>query len=97
MTLQTLVLPDVCTLTAALRAKLRRAPTGLRPARAAFDSSSLQVRPARPLARWRVCPQSGQLVQQWDHADPQDPQRPIVSSLAQADVMLGFYLSARAA
>ncbi|MEN5149604.1 hypothetical protein [Pseudomonas orientalis] len=96
MTLQTLVLPDVCTLAAALRAKLRRAPTGLRPARAAFDSSSLQVRPARPLAHWRVCPQSGQLVQQ-DHADPQDPQRPIVSSLAQADVMLGFYLSARAA
>ncbi|SDT90693.1 hypothetical protein [Pseudomonas orientalis] len=97
MTLQTLVLPDVRSLAAALRARLCRAPAGVSPARAAFVSTCLQMRPARPLAHWRVCPRSGQLVQHWDHADPQDPQRPIVSSLAQAGVMLGFYLSARTA
>ncbi|WPN95807.1 hypothetical protein [Pseudomonas sp. MUP55] len=97
MTFKTLVLPDVPTLAAALRAKLCRAPAGFSQARAGFALSSLQVRPARPLAHWRVCPESGQLVQHWDHADPQDPQRPKVSSLAQAGVMLAFYMSVRAA
>ncbi|WLI48466.1 hypothetical protein [Pseudomonas sp. FP833] len=55
------------------------------------------VRPAHPLARWRICPASGQRVLHWDHADPLDPQRPLVSSLAQASLMLDLYLSTRAA
>ena len=97
MTFQTFVLTDVRQLAAALRAKLCREPVGFSPTRSAFATSSPQVRPAPPLAHWRVCPESGQLVQQWDHADPQDPQRPKVSSLAQAGLLLGFYLSARAA
>ncbi|WDU64905.1 hypothetical protein LRS56_10825 [Pseudomonas poae] len=97
MTFQTLVLPDVRTLTAALRAKLCREPSGFSPTRSTFSAPSPQVRPAHPLAHWRVCPTTGQLQQHWDHADPQDPQRPTVSSLAQAGLMLGLYLSARAA
>ncbi|MBE8593543.1 hypothetical protein IQK56_22955 [Pseudomonas sp. MAFF 301449] len=97
MTFQLLVLPDVRTLAAALRAKLCRAPAGFTPARPTFVAPSSQVYPARPLAHWRICPQSGQLVQQWEHADPQDPQRPKVSSLEQASLMLGLYVSARAA
>ena len=96
MTFQLLVLPDVRTLAAALRAKLCREPVGS-PTRSTFAAPSPQVRPAPVLARWRICPESGQLVQHWDHADPQDPQRPKVSSLAQASLMLGLYVSARAA
>ena len=97
MTFQFIALPDVPTLAAALRAKLCRAPVGFSPTRSAFVAPSPQVRPAPPLAHWRICPDSGQLVQHWDHADPQDPQRPTVSSLAQASLMLGLYVSARAA
>lgn len=97
MTFQAFVLHDVRTLAAALRAKLCREPMGFSPTRSAFATPSPQVRPARPLAHWRICPESSQLVQHWDHADPQDPQRPKVSSLAQAGLLLGFYLSARAA
>lgn len=97
MTFQTHVLLDVRTLAAALRTKQCRAPAGLPPAPAALVSSSLQVRPARPLAHWRACPQRGQWVQHPDHADPQDPQRPSVSSLARTGVMLGSYVSARTA
>ncbi|KTB54793.1 hypothetical protein RJC98_09170 [Pseudomonas allii] len=97
MTLLTLALPDVRTLAAALRAKLCREPVGFSPTRSAFAAPSPQVRPAYPLAHWRICHDSGQLVQHWDHADPQDPQRPKVSSLAQASLMLGLYVSARAA
>ncbi len=97
MTFQTLVLPDVRTLAAALRAKLCREPAGFSPTRSAFAAPSPQVRPAHPLAHWRACPATGQLQQHWDHADPQDPQRPTVYSLAQARLMLGLYLSARAA
>ena len=97
MTFQLLVLPDVPTLAAALRAKLCREPVGFSPTRSAFAAPSPQVRPAPPLAHWRICPASGQLLQHWDHADPQDPQRPKVSTLAQASLLLGFYLSTRAA
>ncbi|WP_339481436.1 hypothetical protein [Pseudomonas sivasensis] len=97
MTFQLLVLPDVRTLAVALRAKPGRAPAGFCPARSTFVARSPQVHPARPLAHWRICPQSGQLMQHWEHADPQDPQRPKVSSLAQAGLMLGLYVSARAA
>ncbi|MGR3885416.1 hypothetical protein [Pseudomonas sp. 1152_12] len=97
MTFQRLVLPDVRTLAAALRAKLYREPVGFSPARSAFAVPSPQVRPAPPLAHWRICPASGQLLQHWDHADPQDPQRPKVSMLAQASLLLGLYLSTRAA
>ncbi|MGY2043908.1 hypothetical protein ACW9I9_16215 [Pseudomonas pergaminensis] len=97
MTLLTLALPDVRTLAAVLRAKLCREPVGFSPTRSAFAAPSPQVRPAPPLAHWRVCPATGHLVQQWDHADPQDPQRPQVSRLAQAGLLLGLYLSARAA
>ncbi|WP_081782053.1 hypothetical protein [Pseudomonas sp. CHM02] len=97
MTLLTLALPDVRTLAAALRAKLCREPVGFSPTRSAFAAPSPQVRPAPPLAHWRVCPATGQLVQQWDHADPQDPQRPQVSRPAQTGLLLGLYLSARAA
>lgn len=97
MTFPLIALPDVPTLAAALRAKLCRAPVGFSPTRSAFVEPSPQVRPAPPLAHWRICPDSGQLVQHWDHADPQDPQRPKVSSLAQASLMLGLYVSARAA
>lgn len=97
MTFQLIALPDVSTLAAALRAKLRREPVGFSPSRSTFAAPSPQARPAPPLAHWRICPDSGQLVQHWDHADPQDPQRPKVSSLAQASLMLGLYVSARAA
>ncbi|MBY8971773.1 MULTISPECIES: hypothetical protein [Pseudomonas] len=97
MTFQLIALPDVPTLAAALRAKLCREPVGFRPTRPAFAAPSSQVRPVPPLAHWRICPDSGQLVQHWDHADPQDPQRPKVSRLAQASLMLGLYVSARAA
>jgi len=97
MTLLTLALPDVRTLAAALRAKLCREPVGFSPTRSTFAAPSPQVRPAYPLAHWRICPDSGQLVQHWNHADPQDPQRPKVSSLAKASLMLGLYVSARAA
>lgn len=97
MTFQFIALPDVPTLAAALRAKLCREPVGFSPTRSTFAAPSPQVRPAPPLVHWRICPDSGQLVQHWDHADPQDPQRPTVSSLAQASLMLGLYVSARAA
>ncbi|GAB5342807.1 hypothetical protein [Pseudomonas fluorescens] len=97
MTFQLIALPDVRTLAAALRAKLCREPVGFSPTRSAFAAPSPQVRPAPPLAHWRVCPASGQLLQQWDHADPQDPQRPMVSRLAHAGLMLGLYVSTRAA
>ena len=97
MTFQLIALPDVRTLAAALRAKLCREPVGFSPTRSAFATPSPQVRPAPPLAHWRVCPASGQLLQQWDHADPQDPQRPKVSRLAHAGLMLGLYVSTRAA
>ena len=90
MTFQTFVLPDVRSLAATLRAKLCRAPGSFCATRSAFATPSPKVRPAHPLAHWRICPQSGQLVQHWDHADPQDPQRPKVSSP-------GLYVSARAA
>jgi len=96
MTFQAFVLSDVRMLAAALRAKLRREPVGFSPTRSAFAAPSPQVRPAPPLAHWRVCPESGHLVQQWDHADPQDPRRPKVSSLMQAGLLLGLYLNARA-
>lgn len=97
MTLLTLALPDVRTLAAALRAKLCREPVGFSPTRSAFAAPSPQVRPAHPLVHWRVCPATGQLVQQWDHADTQDPQRPQVSRRVQAGLLLGLYLSTRAA
>ncbi|AZE55475.1 hypothetical protein C4K03_3320 [Pseudomonas synxantha] len=97
MTFQLIALPDVRTLAAALRAKLCREPVGFTPTRSTFAAPSPQARPALPLAHWRICPDSGQLVQHWDHADPQDPQRPKVSSLAKASLMLGVYVSARAA
>ncbi|KMT52849.1 hypothetical protein [Pseudomonas fildesensis] len=97
MTFQLLALPDVRTLAAALRAKLCREPAGFSPARVAFATPSPQVRPAHPLAHWRICPTTGQLQQHWDHTDTQDPQRPKVSSLAQASLLLGLYVSARAA
>ncbi|QHF45057.1 hypothetical protein PspS35_15180 [Pseudomonas sp. S35] len=94
MTFPTFVFRDVQMLAAALRAKLCRAPAGFSVARPTYVAPSPQV---RPLAHWRICPATGQLVQHWDHADPQDPQRPMVSSLAHAGLMLGFYLSTRAA
>lgn len=97
MTFQLLVLPDSRTLAAALRAKLCRAPAGFSPTCSTFAAPSSQVRPAPPLAHWRICPESGHLVQHWDHADPQDPQRPQVSSQAHTRLLLGLYLSARAA
>ncbi|MGY2685923.1 hypothetical protein [Pseudomonas tolaasii] len=97
MTFQLIVLPDIRTLAAALRAKMCREPVGFSPTRSAFAAPSLPVRPAPPLAHWRVCPDSGQLLQHWDHADPQDPQRPNVSMLAQASLMFALYVNARAA
>ena len=101
MSFHPIALPDVRTLAAALHAKLCRVPSGFSPARSAFAAASFQTskhsaRPIPPLAHWRICPASGQWLQQWDHADPQDPQRPKVSRLAQAALMLGLYLSARA-
>lgn len=97
MTFQLIALPDIRTLAAALRAKLCREPVGFSSTRSAFAAPSPQVRPAPPLAHWRICPASGQLLQHWDHADPQDPQRPTVSRLAYASLMLDLYLSVRAA
>ncbi|RFD30423.1 hypothetical protein CER19_08535 [Pseudomonas sp. GL93] len=97
MTFQLIALPDARTLAAALRAKLCRTQVSFSPTRSTFATPSPQVRPAPPLAHWRICPESGHLVQHWDHADPQDPQRPKVSRLAQARLMLGLYLGARAA
>ena len=97
MTFQLHVLSDPRTLAAALRAKLCRASAGFSPTRSTFATPSPHVRPASPLAHWRICPESGHLVQHWDHADPQDPQRPKVSSLSQARLLFGLYLSARAA
>lgn len=97
MTFQLIVLPDLRTLAAALRAKLCREPVGFSPTRGAFATPSLRVS-LPPLAHWRICPTTGQLVQQWDHAAPQDPQRRNVSSLfAQASLMLSLYVNARAA
>ncbi|WP_168232968.1 hypothetical protein [Pseudomonas veronii] len=97
MTFQLIALPDARMLAAALRAKLCRGPAGVCPARPACTTASPLVRPAHPLARWRICPASGQRVLHWDHADPLDPQRPLVSSLAQASLMFDLYLSTRAA
>ncbi|WP_082629651.1 hypothetical protein [Pseudomonas paralactis] len=97
MTFQLIALPDVRTLAVALRAKLCRAPAGVCASRSTFVAPSPQARPAPPLAHWRICPESGQLAQHWDHADPQDPQRPKVSSPAKASLMLGLHVSARAA
>ncbi|MFB3301861.1 hypothetical protein [Pseudomonas sp. AMR01] len=97
MTFQLIVLPDIRTLAAALRAKLCREPVGFSPTRSAFAAPSLHVRPAPPLAHWHVCPDSGHLLQHWDHADPQDPQRPQVSMRAQTSLMFALYVSARAA
>ncbi|AVE04005.1 hypothetical protein ACQRBV_20950 [Pseudomonas sp. R11F] len=97
MTLQPFVLPDIRSLASALRAKLCRMPVGFSPTRSPFAATSPQVRPAPMLAHWRVCPTTGQLVQHWDHADPQDPQRRNVSSLVQASLMLSLYVSARTA
>ncbi|KAF1024391.1 MAG: hypothetical protein GAK37_03125 [Pseudomonas sp.] len=102
MTLQLFVfpkiaLPDVRTLAAALRARLCREPIGFSPTRAAFNSPSPRVSPM-PQAHWRLCPSTGQLVQHWVHADPQDPQRRTVSSLlAQASLTLSLYVDARGA
>ncbi|MCS3420130.1 hypothetical protein M2399_005480 [Pseudomonas sp. BIGb0450] len=97
MTFQLIALPDLRTLASALRAKLCREPVGFSPTRSAFVTSSPRACPA-PLAHWRICPTTGHLVQQWDHADPQDPQRRNVSSLvAQASLMLSLYVDARAA
>ncbi len=94
MNFQTLVLPDVRTLASVLRAKLCRGSLGVTPARTAFASPSPRINPVHLQAHWRLCPTTGHLVQHWDHADPQDPQRRSVSSLlAQARLML----SARAA
>ncbi|NMZ41473.1 hypothetical protein [Pseudomonas proteolytica] len=94
MNFQTLVLPDVRTLASALRAKLCRTFVGVAPVRTAFACPSPRTNQAHLQAHWRLCPTTGHLVQQWDHADPQDPQRRSVSSLlAQARLML----SARAA
>jgi len=97
MTFQLIALPDARMLAAAWRAKLCRGPAGVCPARPACTTAAPPVRPAHPLARWRICPASGQRVLHWDHADPLDPQRPLVSSLAQASLMLDLYLSTRAA
>ncbi len=97
MTLQLFVLPDIRSLASALRAKLCREPVGFSPTRSTFAVPSPDVRPAPMLAHWRVCPSTGQLVQHWDHADPQDPQRRIVSGLVQASLMLSLYVSARTA
>jgi len=97
MPFQLIVLPDLRTRASALRAKLCREPVGFSPARSAFATPSPRVS-LPPLAHWRSCPTTGQLVQQWDHADPQDPQRPSVSSLlAQASLVLSLYVDARAA
>lgn len=97
MTFQLLVLPDIRTLAAALRAKLCREPVGFSPTRKAVPCSSPRVSPV-PRATWRICPSTGQLVQHWVHADPQDPQRQNVSSLlAQASLTLSLYVDARAA
>ncbi|MGL5996826.1 MAG: hypothetical protein ACRC1I_09975 [Pseudomonas proteolytica] len=89
MNFQTLVLPDVRTLASALRAKLCRTCVGVAPVRTAFACPSPRISQAHLQAHWRLCPTTGHLVQQWDHADPQDPQRRSVSSLlAQARLML---------
>ncbi|MTD22299.1 hypothetical protein GIR22_24515 [Pseudomonas sp. CCM 7891] len=76
----TVVLPDLRTRGSALRAKLSREPVGFSPTRATFVSPSLRVSPA-PVAHWRICPTTGQRLQQCDHADPQDPQSRNASSL----------------
>lgn len=98
MNFQLLVLPDLRTLASALRAKLCREPVDFSPTRKACVTPSPRVSPAHPQAHWRICPTTGQRVQQWDHADPQDPQRRDVSSLvARASLMLSLYVDARAA
>jgi hypothetical protein len=97
MNFQLLVLPDLRTLASALRAKPCREPIGFSTTRSAFTTPSPRVSPA-PLAHWHICPATGQRLQHWDHADPQDPQRRNVSSLfAQASLMLSFYVGARSA
>ncbi|NNA69251.1 hypothetical protein [Pseudomonas gessardii] len=89
MKFQTLVLPDARTLASALRAKLCRGSLGVAPVRTACVSPSPRINPAHLQAHWRLCPTSGHLVQQWDHADPQDPQRRnVFSLLAQARLLL---------
>lgn len=91
------ILPDLRTLASALRARLSREPVGFSPTRTAFVSPAPRVSPV-PLAHWRICPTTGQLLQHWDHADPQDPQSRNASSLfAQASLMLSLYVSARTA
>lgn len=98
MNFQLLVLPDLRTLASALRAKLCREPVGFSPTCKAYVTPSSRVSPAHPQAHWRICPTTGQRVQQWDHADPQDPQSRYFSSLlVQASLMLSLYVGARAA
>ncbi len=98
MKFQTLVLSDVRMRVNALRAKLCRGSVGIAPTRTAFASPSPRISPMNLRAHWRLCPSTGHLVQHWDHADPQDPQRRNVSSLlVQASLMLSLCLSARAA
>ena len=97
MTFQLLVLPDPRTLAAALRAKLCRAPVGFSPTRSTFALPSPLVRPTTTKKHKRNRPESGHLMQHWDHADPLDPQRPQVFNLAQARLLFGLYLSALAA
>ncbi|AYG07895.1 hypothetical protein D7M10_12705 [Pseudomonas fluorescens] len=94
MNFQTLVLPDVRTLASALRATPCRVSRGIAPARTALACPSPRISPVHLRAHWRLCPTTGHLVQQWDHADPQDPQRRNVSSLP---VHVRLLLSAHAA
>ncbi|MGY2291053.1 hypothetical protein ACW9H6_14345 [Pseudomonas sp. SDO528_S397] len=97
MTFQLLVLPDIRALAAALRAMLCRTPVGFSPTRAALTCPSPRVRPT-PRAHWRICPSTGQRVQHWVHADPQDPQRRSAwRLLAQASLALSVYVDTRAA
>ncbi|MFO2464338.1 hypothetical protein OOJ96_10985 [Pseudomonas sp. 15FMM2] len=81
MKFKTFVLPDLHGLATALQARLRREFPGVAQPRTALIFPSPRISLVHLHAYWRLCPNTGHLVQQWDHADPQDPQSRNVSSL----------------
>ncbi|SDU96422.1 hypothetical protein [Pseudomonas mucidolens] len=81
MNFKTFVLPELHGLATALRAKLRRGFLGAARPRIALISPSARISLVHFQAYWRLRPNTGHLVEQRDHTDPQDPQSRNVSSL----------------
>ncbi|WP_339532988.1 hypothetical protein [Pseudomonas mucidolens] len=98
MNFKTFVLSELHGRANTLRAKLRRGFLGVARPRATLISPSARISLVHLQAYWRLRPNTGHLVEQRDHTDPQDPQSRNVSSLlAQTSVMLNRYPSVRVA